>query len=95
MSNKRIAKKRLPTLRPSSLRTIRRLMVEVPCPSCAHPSLERRYLPAIGGLNGTVACPACARETDAPDVVMMVRTTPMKKSTSLGVGQRAVQSLVT
>jgi hypothetical protein len=99
MSNKRIAKKRSTTMRPASPRAIRRLMVEVPCPSCAHPVLERRYLPAIGGLNGTVACPSCAAETsyihalhravgnDAPDVVTLPRAPvePVEKSPSIVV----------
>ncbi|MFO0722708.1 MAG: hypothetical protein U1E65_02915 [Myxococcota bacterium] len=33
--------------------------VAVPCPSCGHSGLLRRYLPMIGGLSGSVRCPGC------------------------------------
>lgn len=99
MSNKRIEKKRaMREPEPTSPRTIRRQMVSVPCPSCAHPRLERRYLAAIGGISGSVICPSCSAETsysealaramgdDAPpEAPAAAPLPPPERSTSLGV----------
>lgn len=103
MTNKRIEKKR--TSRPprrASARALRRVFVEVPCPSCAHPRVERRYLPVIGGMSGAIRCPSCACETsfisamsravggEAPlDVVYKAPAPePVEQSTSLEVALR-------
>jgi hypothetical protein len=55
-----------------SLYAIRKVVVTLDCPCCAHPTLERRFLPAVGSLNGTVACPRCAHE--APYAQVLARS---------------------
>lgn len=52
-----------------SLYAIQRVTVTLDCPSCAHPTLERRFLPAVGSLNGTVACPRCHQEAPYAEVL--------------------------
>lgn len=52
-----------------SLYAIQKLTVTLDCPCCAHPTMERRFLPAVGSLNGTVACPRCHREAPYAEVL--------------------------
>lgn len=52
-----------------SLYAIKKVVVTLDCPCCAHPTLERRFLPAVGSLNGTVLCPRCAHEAPYAEVL--------------------------
>lgn len=78
MANKRQRRKREKTReselssvmgQSDSLYAIRKLIVTLDCPCCAHPTLERRFLPAVGSLNGTVACPRCKHEAPYAEVL--------------------------
>lgn len=78
MSKKRIQKKRAlqaerdlveATGKVTPLYAIRHATVTVPCPACAHATMERRYIPAIGGMNGSVCCPRCKLEAPYVDVL--------------------------
>jgi hypothetical protein len=67
MSNRRIRKKQAArdelahfgAGKPYSPHTV---VVEVPCPTCAAPTLQRTYIPALGTLNGAVRCGKCGFE---------------------------------
>lgn len=67
MASKRLRKKQakqkvlasLSAPEPISPFAVQAVVSTVPCPECAHPTVNRRYLPAAGNLNGSAECPRC------------------------------------